>query len=292
MKSLSLKYGIGLLSFLLLGLGFAPLGQAQSVRKNKSKKISKKSIHQNDGFALNLGVGLGSFQDIVVLDDDRLQLASEDAVQTATQTHTGVPLHVGMVYDKRYSRGLNDVRVDYLYMNKVDRPVAGRGNNPTYNRFELSGGTRLELGKQRYRGAGIARMGARRVTYSNLSSAHYLDAVIPKIGVGLISKKSYSFELTYGHSIYSKFGFNDGNGFAGEALTAESSLQEIGFKADFFLTRLANLGFSVVNEMVQVTMQDARVYNDYGFNLSSPAAQPREYQLTAMTLLMNFSRSW
>src|SRR5690606_37034227 len=115
--------------------------------------------------------------------------------------------------------------------------------NAKYSTLRLSNLTAFRVSK--YRTTTTSLLGGlaiERNTYStDMSSSHMLDSISPVIGIGIEFTKNTYADLTYRHSLATKFGYNQNKSFRSEKVSgSKARVSELAFELTQKLSNRAN----------------------------------------------------
>jgi hypothetical protein len=241
--------------------------------------------------SVNAGVGLGQFQDIQVpVNIDAGQRGDGTAALEENADHIGVPINFVMGYGQDRVNWLANVAFDATSMRATTGPAATQSSS--YSRYELRGDYRrrfVSFGRTLAIGP---RLGLRRTSFQNVSSAHFVDAAM--IG-GAIAGETHDFawDLRLATAAAARFGFTDEGIFGGKPFDkSKTAVYEIAAMTSSRLDASTWLEVGVLREMIRATIDDVGEYNGFGLSVTPAAAPSRAYDLATTTLQIGIRKSF
>lgn len=257
---------------------FAPfVAMAQPAPRVKATKVAEPSPYTVTAHA---GAGLGVFQDIQVpMNDEANRRADGTASGTENADHAGIPLIVGIGGSyKSGSLTYNFISFDAVQMRATTGPAESQ--SASYSRVQLSSGATYErpLGDDWSGSIGL-RVGARRSSFNNVSSSHYVEAALVGASLGL---KTSTLELSAFGNVAAKarFGYSQDVILGGEAFAhSTATLAEFGIGAAFAIAPRVFLDTGLEQERCSVTMTNLVDYNKFGLSAEDNVHPTRAYNL-------------
>lgn len=270
---------------------FAPLlfvvlvgapAQGQPAPRVKATKEANTSPY---AVAVRAGTGLGVFQDIQVPANESAQMRGDGKLGAEENAdHAGIPLYVGIGLNyKADALKFDLVRLDALQMRATTGPSETQSSS--YSRLEVGTAATytLPVGAAWAVDFGV-KAGARRSSFSNVSSAHYIEALVAGGSLALVSE-SFRLEAFAAAAPVARFGYTEESFLGGKAFSkSKASLAEGGVTAAFKIGPRVHLEAGLEQESANVTLDDVSEYNNFGLSVEDSRRPSRIYDLATSVL--------
>jgi hypothetical protein len=284
---------LALSACLVPSLVVATAAEAQPAPRVKAKKDVEAGPASPFAVTLRGGSGLGIFQDIQVPMNDALGERGDGKVGGEENAdHSGFPLLFGL--GTSYKSGnvtYNLGTLDAVTMRATTGPAETQSSS--YTRLALSTGasyTGLLTGS--WTGTAGLALGARRSSFTNISSSHFIEAAT--VG-GQLGAATPSFGLTIAgaYAPLARFGYSEDGLFGGKAFKkSTASLAEAGVTASFVLAPKVFLDLGMEQELCHVTVDDTAEYGNFGLAVEESRHATRVYDLATTVMKVGFRKEF
>lgn len=241
--------------------------------------------------SVNAGIGVGQFQDIQIpINIQAGQRGDGKVASEENAEHLGLPLNVIVGYGQDHVNWKADVALDATVMRATTGPAATQSSS--YSRYELHSDYRRRFTSfGRMLSAG-PRLGLRRSSFANVSSAHFVDALVVGGGIGGLSQE-FIWDVRLATAAAARFGYTEKGVFGGKAFEkSKTSFYEISAVTGFHLDKNVWLDLSMTREMIRTSIDDIREYNGFGLSVTPSATASRSYDLATTTLQMGVRKEF
>jgi len=238
------------------------------------------------GFVLSAEAasGFGRFQDIQVpFDRDAGFRIDGTASSEENIDHLGIPLSAGILGEWR-GHETPVGRLDFGLNLQMTRMESTTGTPDTraasYSRVDLGGFARstFNVADQDL----FARLGTglRRSAFMNVSTGHFIDAAMLYGSVGIKNQGTAEIELSAGISPFARFGYDEGKGFATEAMkNSTARIVELGTRVSLIVFQRTWLDTAVEHEQSTITLADIGAYESFGLSAEGIAKRQRTWTM-------------
>ena len=256
----------------------------------QTQTLEKES--SSDNVVLTALSGFGSFQDIQVPESDVKGFRGDGtSAVSENQDHFGLPLGV------KLSVGSDDSALGFygnlsvLRINTMSGPPETASSS--YSRFGFGLGSSIRWyfdEAKKYNSFIRAEIEARRSSYNNVSSGHFVNALLPKLILGLEKPKSWAFQVFGAMGANVGFGYGTGFSLGGRTFkNAETSMREFGVQVSFQVYKKTWLGFGIEEEAVDVKIDNIVEYNTFGLSVAE-SRDARIYNLRTKLFQVNLQK--
>lgn len=226
------------------------------------------------------GTGVGVFQDIQVPVNERFQMRGDGKLTTEENAdHAGFPFSIGLGAVYRPGAVAYEIlSVDALVMRASTGPTETQSSS--YSRLGVTTGAKLyaPLGDEWTGSLGL-NAGARRSSFTNISSSHFVEAALVGGSVSVASK-SYSLSLFGAYAPAARFGYSEDPVLGGETFDKSTArLWEAGVTAGFAIAPRVSLETGIEQEAARVTVDDLGEYGNFGLAVEDSRRPTRVYDL-------------
>jgi len=261
----------------------ADAGPSTSGSLSESASSSESSNDKTTRIMMHGSTGVGVFQDIQVPINDEAGVRGDGTeIGQENADHMGIPLSAGLElrYHPNQSWIISVLGFDALQMRAASGP--SETEEASYSRLDLGSNVRyfFPLGRTGLIAQTGLRAGARRSSFNNVSTSHFIDAALVGGSFG-IGRNGTSFDVFGQVAPIATFGYSDNGILGGQQLKSSSAtLSEVGSHFDYPLRRGVWLDLAAEREMAHVTIGDVSQYNAFGLNVLDAANPSRTYNLT------------
>ena len=239
-----------------------------------------------------LTLGIGSFQDVQVpMDSDSGWRVDGTSAPGSGETHVGVP--VTAAFGLTVNRALSRITfgLDLTRMESATGTTEARA--ASWSRIDLSTGwTRNFVFLDQDVDAGV-RAGLRRSSWMNVSTGHFMDALLTRAFVGIGTLSDARIEFFAAAAPVARFGYNKGEAFAGGALTgATARTFEGGASLSMRVFAATWLEGSVETDRTNIQIKDLTAYNAFGLNVAEWDNDSKSFALQTTMLRVGLRRAF
>jgi len=239
------------------------------------------------------GTGVVQFQDIQVPVNDGANLRGDGTpVDEENQYHLGLPLYAGVAFGYKSGAWSGDaLRFDALYARASTGPAATQSSS--YARLEAASDLRYAVALGDYALYMGPRFTARRSSFNNISSGHYVSAFLLGGLVGLRSDDGTFYELTASVAPTATIGYSDAVFLGGKAFPKSSAtMASYGARTAFPLREDVWLDLGLERETAHVSIEDVNAYNHFGLSVFDVERPSRTYDLVTTVARIGIRESF
>ena len=277
------------LGIVLLCLGASLGALAEEDGLSPAKRVERGA----NAVVLNVGTGVGTFQDIQVPMNTFTGARGNGVTDTAENlTHVGIPIYFSLGRDLTRSSEwrFRIVELDIMRMGASNGAPGTLSSG--YSRLGLSSDLERNFTLQSVKLSAGAQVELRRSSFTNTAEAHFVDAAV--LGTKLkLMKNSYALDLNVELAPVARFGYSSG-GYLGGDYFAQSSARLGGGGVNFLLPidQSVWLDFGVSTEIASVKIKDISQYRDFGLLADKRDHSPRTYTLTTNVAHLGFRKEF
>ena len=267
-----------------------PLLVATPLLAQESAKPSTAKGESSWDLVFAAASGVGVFQDIQVPYNEYTGTRGDGTSATEeNRDHMGLPLMGTLGIAMRFDRLTWDLALDLMQMRASTGPADTQSSS--YNRINAGTGLRYKYRISDFTTYWGLHLQARRSTFNNVSSGHYLDTMMIRISAGMHLTKSWIVDGWFATAPYATFGYNNG-GNRTAFKNSTSEVNEFGLLSSLRLHKNTWFDLGVEQEKATVTISDVEEYNNFGLNVS-PSRQPsRLYTLSTSVIRAGFRKTF
>jgi hypothetical protein len=263
------------------------LAQSPDVSSEKKPVLTKSSSAFR--VVASLESGIGAYQDIQ-LPAGSLRGFRADGRRIGIENvnHVGVPVRGG--FQIEYGTYLRNIFADFNLMRMTSLVSPREVSDSQYDRTEANFG-----GKWGARLFGVssvsvsAIMGYRKTEFQNISNGHYVESVLPRLGIGLNPNARWNLDLRGGMGIQPRFGYDNGVE-AGLLKSSIARLAHVDSSIKYRITSSAAIALGVEYEAADIRLQDTEDYAQLGLTIAPEISNFRNYQLKTTIAMIKLEK--
>jgi hypothetical protein len=209
------------------------------------------------------------------------------AAPEATSTHTGIPIGARATVGWRSQSWRTKGEISGMQVNSVSGPKETA--EASYARIEGAWDASLLMPGVTgvpYTQAGVAMP---RTMFRNVGSGHYVDALIPRLGLGIQDWRGIGFSVIAGMSANATAGYDSGLS-SGSGVIDRSTVQltEYGATLSLRVTPRSRMEFTAARESIHLEIDDNGAYRGLGLTVGTWDEGARSYDLETNLLMAGF----
>jgi len=250
-----------------------------------SKLMANSADSANWSVEFDLNSGFGVFSSL--RPPDLFDPANLEGLDPTSQS--GIPVVLSLTPSYGHSSLLWYANLNWAQLNTIDAPVPAADSQ--YKRYHLGSGVAAKLSGLIGQPWITLELGYRIVDYLNISSGHYVESLLPKVGLRSNLLDNWRGEIKIGFVAAGEFGYHDGSKrqplepseVTGRSFTA---------RLDYLLSRESSIFFAIDHESYQVELANTVAYQDFGFSILPQQRVARGYKLDADIFQLGVRRVW